>query len=109
VLTGFLNAKGEAQGRPVGVAFDRRGALLVADDVGNAIWRVVSDVGRLDTGQRVHITRAPHKGARGVLEALLPGRTLFPNGLRLPGAQVRLEGGESIRVPTANLEIINSS
>jgi len=40
VLTGFLNAQGEAQGRPVGVAVDRRGALLVADDVGNIIWRV---------------------------------------------------------------------
>jgi glucose/arabinose dehydrogenase len=40
VLTGFLNAEGEAQGRPVGVAVDRRGALLVADDVGNVIWRV---------------------------------------------------------------------
>ena len=40
VLTGFLNAAGEAQGRPVGVAVDRRGALLVADDVGNVIWRV---------------------------------------------------------------------
>ncbi len=42
VLTGFLNAEGEAQGRPVGVAFDARGALLVADDVGNAIWRVTT-------------------------------------------------------------------
>ena len=40
VLTGFLNAEGEAQGRPVGVAIDKRGALLVADDVGNTIWRV---------------------------------------------------------------------
>jgi len=40
VLTGFLNEKGEAQGRPVGVALDRAGALLVADDVGNAVWRV---------------------------------------------------------------------
>lgn len=40
VLTGFLNAKGEALGRPVGVAVDTRGALLVADDVGNVIWRV---------------------------------------------------------------------
>jgi glucose/arabinose dehydrogenase len=40
VLTGFLSADGEAQGRPVGVAIDRRGALLVADDVGNAVWRV---------------------------------------------------------------------
>jgi glucose/arabinose dehydrogenase len=40
VLKGFLNDKGEAMGRPVGVAIDRRGALLVADDVGNTIWRV---------------------------------------------------------------------
>ena len=40
VLTGFLNEKGEAQGRPVGVAADKQGALLVADDVGNTIWRV---------------------------------------------------------------------
>jgi glucose/arabinose dehydrogenase len=39
-LTGFLNAEGEAQGRPVGVAMDQTGALLVADDVGNIIWRV---------------------------------------------------------------------
>ena len=40
VLTGFLNAKGQAQGRPVGVITDATGALLVADDVGNTIWRV---------------------------------------------------------------------
>lgn len=40
VLKGFLNDDGEARGRPVGVAIDRRGALLVADDVGNIVWRV---------------------------------------------------------------------
>ena len=40
VLTGFLDADGQARGRPVGVALDRQGALLVADDVGNKIWRV---------------------------------------------------------------------
>jgi glucose/arabinose dehydrogenase len=40
VLTGFVNADGNALGRPVGVAVDRAGALLVADDVGNVIWRV---------------------------------------------------------------------
>jgi glucose/arabinose dehydrogenase len=40
VLSGFLSAKAEAQGRPVGVIVDRSGALLVADDVGNVIWRV---------------------------------------------------------------------
>jgi glucose/arabinose dehydrogenase len=40
VLTEFLDADGNARGRPVGVALDLRGALLVADDVGNTIWRV---------------------------------------------------------------------
>lgn len=40
VLTGFLSPDGEARGRPVGVITDRTGALLVADDVGNVIWRV---------------------------------------------------------------------
>ena len=46
VLTGFVNAAGDAQGRPVGVAIDRRGALLVADDVGNTVWRVSSEAPR---------------------------------------------------------------
>jgi glucose/arabinose dehydrogenase len=41
-LTGFLNEDGEARGRPVGVALDRTGALLVADDVGNVVWRVTA-------------------------------------------------------------------
>ena len=40
ILTGFLSDTGEAQGRPVGVAVDKSGALLVADDVGNTVWRV---------------------------------------------------------------------
>jgi glucose/arabinose dehydrogenase len=40
VLTGFLGDKGQAYGRPVAVALDKSGALLVADDVGNAVWRV---------------------------------------------------------------------
>ena len=40
VLTGFLSEDGQALGRPVGVALDKQGALLVADDVGNVVWRV---------------------------------------------------------------------
>jgi len=40
VLTGFVKDNGDAMGRPVGVAIDKRGALLLADDVGNTIWRV---------------------------------------------------------------------
>ena len=40
ILTGFLSPEREAYGRPVGVALDKRGALLVADDVGNTVWRL---------------------------------------------------------------------
>jgi glucose/arabinose dehydrogenase len=42
VLTGFLGPEGQAYGRPVGVALDGQGALLVADDVGNRVWRVTA-------------------------------------------------------------------
>lgn len=42
VLTGFLSQDGDAYGRPVGVAIDKQGALLVADDVGNKVWRVTA-------------------------------------------------------------------
>jgi glucose/arabinose dehydrogenase len=40
VLTDFLSPDGKAYGRPVGLAIDARGALLVADDVGKVVWRV---------------------------------------------------------------------
>ncbi|HEV2609468.1 MAG TPA: sorbosone dehydrogenase family protein [Noviherbaspirillum sp.] len=40
VLTGFVDADGNALGRPAGVAVDRKGAVLVADDVGNIVWRI---------------------------------------------------------------------
>ncbi|TCT04279.1 PQQ-dependent sugar dehydrogenase [Aquabacter spiritensis] len=43
LLTGFVNSEGEAMGRPVGVLTDSRGGLLVADDVGNVVWRVRAD------------------------------------------------------------------
>ena len=43
VVTGFLNADDQARGRPVGLAVDKSGALLIADDVGNTVWRVSGD------------------------------------------------------------------
>jgi glucose/arabinose dehydrogenase len=53
VLTGFVDDDGNAQGRPVGVVVDRSGGLLVADDVGNVIWRVTaSDPGRRAANSR---------------------------------------------------------
>jgi len=42
VLTGFVDGEGDASGRPVGVAIDKNGGLLVADDVGNTVWRVAA-------------------------------------------------------------------
>jgi glucose/arabinose dehydrogenase len=39
-VAGFLDKDGNARGRPVGVAIDRTGALLIADDVGKTVWRV---------------------------------------------------------------------
>jgi glucose/arabinose dehydrogenase len=42
VVTGFLNSDSKARGRPVGLALDKTGALLIADDVGNTVWRVTA-------------------------------------------------------------------
>ncbi|WP_044558658.1 sorbosone dehydrogenase family protein [Azospirillum sp. B4] len=42
VVTGFLDQDGKAHGRPVGLAVDKTGALLIADDVGNTVWRVTA-------------------------------------------------------------------
>jgi len=51
VLTGFVDDQGKALGRPVGVAIDKEGRLLVADDVGNVIWRVTGGDTRQATRQ----------------------------------------------------------
>jgi glucose/arabinose dehydrogenase len=52
VLTGFVDERGEARGRPVGVAIDGAGALLVADDVGNCVWRVTAQLPSRMAGPR---------------------------------------------------------
>lgn len=59
VLSGFLNAASQAYGRPVGVAVDRQGAVLVADDVGNIIWRVVAQAQQEPMGQTPAQSRKP--------------------------------------------------
>ncbi|WP_249781021.1 sorbosone dehydrogenase family protein [Bradyrhizobium sp. dw_78] len=45
VVTGFLDNDNQSRGRPVGLAVDKSGALLIADDVGNTVWRVTSEGG----------------------------------------------------------------
>lgn len=42
IVTGFLDADNRARGRPVGLALDSRGGLLIADDLGNTVWRVTA-------------------------------------------------------------------
>jgi glucose/arabinose dehydrogenase len=44
VVTGFLTADNHARGRPVGLAIDRTGGLLIADDLGDVVWRVTSSM-----------------------------------------------------------------
>ncbi len=53
VLAGFLTADGKAQGRPVGVAIDGKGDLLVADDVGGRVWRVSAGAAAAGAGARI--------------------------------------------------------
>jgi hypothetical protein len=60
----------------------------------------------LAPGQIVRLRRAPRAGEVGTLNALRPGLTQLPNGVRAPAADVRLENGETVIVPLVNLEIL---
>jgi glucose/arabinose dehydrogenase len=59
VLTGFVDKNGKALGRPVGVAIDKAGALLVADDVGNTVWRVTRGAATAASAERSGRSVAP--------------------------------------------------
>jgi hypothetical protein len=64
------------------------------------------DAGSFTPGQPVRMTRAPNAGAFGTLTNLLPGLTLVPSGLRVAAAEIKLDTGEQIVVPLANLEVL---
>lgn len=57
-------------------------------------------------GQTVCLRRMPHVGEIGTLVKLLPAPAAFPSGLRAPAGEVRLEDGQEIVVPLANLEVV---
>ncbi len=57
-------------------------------------------------GQTVLITRSPYAGQVGALETILPGTTVLPNGIKAQAGEIRLENGESVVVPLANLEVL---
>ena len=65
-----------------------------------------NDVETFAPGQQVRLRAAPNFGMIASLIRLRPGLTTLPSGLRAPAADVRMEGGEEILVPLANLEVV---
>lgn len=60
----------------------------------------------LASNQRVRIIRAPYAARVGTILSLLPDLTTFPSGIRAPAAEIRLDSGEHVLAPLANLEVI---
>ncbi len=67
---------------------------------------VPADLHHLEKGLRVRILRAPEQGSLATLNQLIPGLTLFPNGLRALAAEVTMDDGDRMAVPVANIEVI---
>lgn len=67
---------------------------------------IPDDVTSFAAGQQVRLRAAPHRGQVGSLTTVRPGLSTLPSGLRTPCADVRLESGELVLVPLANLEVV---
>ena len=67
---------------------------------------MAEDVSSFAAGQQVRLRAAPHRGEVASLVNVRPGLSTLPNGLRAPCADVRLESGEQVLVPLANMEVV---
>ena len=56
--------------------------------------------------QQIRVTRAPYAGMVGIITSFDPGVYVYPNGLRAKSVEIRLENGETVILPLANLEVI---
>lgn len=64
------------------------------------------NISQIKPSERVRILRQPHQGAVGTVESVLPGVKRFPSGLKVEAVEVRLEEGEKVVVPVANIEVL---
>ncbi len=65
-----------------------------------------SDSINFETGQTVRVVRQPYTGSIGILQSILPGKSILPNGVRADAAEIRLENGDVVVLPLANLEVL---
>ncbi len=82
-----------------------RPEALVAIPTG-VLAETPADSAPFSVGQTVRVVSPPYKGMLGTLTNLLPGLSVLPSGLRAQAAGVRLQNGDTVQVPLANLEII---
>ncbi|MFZ5809346.1 MAG: hypothetical protein ACOY16_08700 [Chloroflexota bacterium] len=75
--------------------------LPVMDEIASS-----RDIDEFSAGQRVRICRNPYQGKTGILERIIPGKTVLGNGLSVQAGQVRLDDQELVISPLANLEIV---
>lgn len=73
-----------------------------------AVGELAPEVAQFKAGQTIRIKGAPYnKQVIGTLIEIIPGLTLLPNGIRVPAAFIRLENNEEIKIPLANLDVLD--
>lgn len=113
LLTTIQKRNTTVNAEPFDLAKDTRPEIFVAVEAANiSDAEMPPEATLFEPEQRVRVTRAPYQGKMARLMALLPGITIFPNGLRAPAARIQFEKDDTAQaseavVPLANLEILS--